>query len=212
MSPAWQCSKCLALNWAPGACRTCRHPRNAPPPLRVARPRAILALPRQDFPYGRTHRARPAVGSWLLPVLLLTGAVAVAAGWDPANVESALASTRGHDRATAWAARHDELSDAVRGLRALHAEMARATLPGAARLAPDWRPRLEGLARRFALHGASAVPDLADAEVAVRAVVLELYSLHRRYTTGSLGDDAHDRLVSAARELDRISEDLAHAR
>jgi hypothetical protein len=207
---AWQCTRCLALNWAPGTCRACHHPRTAPPPLRVARPRTMLGLAHQDFPYGKTHRTPPALGSWILPSLLLAASIAVAAFWDPVTARLALASAHSYDRATAWAVRHDELGRAIVALRDLHAELSTAMKPGAARLAPDWSERLARLTARYALHGSAADPDIADDEVALRVVALELFALHRRYTTGSLGDDANTRLVAASRELDRISEDLTH--
>jgi hypothetical protein len=207
---AWQCARCLALNWAPAVCRACDHPRHAPAPLRVARPRALLALPRQNFPYGRTHRTRPALGSWILPALLFSASIAVATFWDPLTAQRAFAGAGNATRATAWAARHDDLGRAVQALRELHGELAAATLPGAERLAPDWYARLERLTARYALHGGAADPELADDEVALRVVALELFALHRRYTTGSLDDGALTRLAATQRELDRISEDLAH--
>lgn len=208
---AWQCDACLAISAEGDHCRACARPRGLVAPEPEPLPRALLSLPRQDFPYSRTHRVANSNRSLLAPAVLAAAAVLLAAGIEPVQTELAFAhlSTASAEHRT-WR-RQVDLQHAARDLGDLAAELRPALDPSGGSVSRSWPARLDAVRRRDVLDADPVRSPFADQEVALRVALLELASLHRRHLDGSLAADALPRLDATERELARVTEDLTHA-
>lgn len=209
---AWQCESCLAVSAGGESCRACGHPRGVAGPAPEPLPRAILSRPRPDFPYSHAHRVANANRSLLAPAVLATVAVLLAGGIEPVKTELAFAHVPSSSPEDRTSRRQADLQRAATDLSALAAELRPALELAGGRLSRTWATRLDSVRRRDALGVDTARSPFADHEVALRAAMLELASLHRRYLDGDLAADALPRLAATERELARVTEDLAHAR
>jgi hypothetical protein len=212
----WRCG-CGALNAytsapadsdpsRPGDCRRCGEAaREGASPTARRHAQVVEAAPRR--------RARA------LPWLLLAVALLAATRWDLVAHRLAAAHATPVDRDQALALRVTRLRVAAETLASMVTELrtvAPASEPPSSRVSrasgvTRWEARLDRLAARAQLDGDRSSPQLARAEVSLRAVALELRSLRRRIGPGPMPADVRLRLDAADVELQRATEDLAHA-
>ncbi len=213
MTVVWVCQQCSILQFrGEVACRRCGA---APPSGRAALvPRGaetepiLLDLPPIDFPYSRAARPRGRVRGWIAPVVMVLLAIGLAAGWDPLVRRYDAARAFGGESPRATQARAAELGDAAAELGALLAEGESALTGPVPALPGDWAARVRPLGRLHHLDGNAGSATLGEAEVAVRAVWLELVTLPPDAPPADTGA----RIQSLKEELSRVTSDLAHVR
>jgi len=135
-------------------------------------------------------------------------AIGVAIAWDPVVRRFDAPRAFGGESPGATQARAVALGHAAADLALLLDEGARALLSEPADLPADWSARVRPLGRRHHLDGDAGSATLGEAEVAVRAVWLELVTLPR----DARRDDRVARIQSLQEELSRVTSDLALAR